>query len=64
MPILGKTLLTLQEVQTATGLSEHSIRREMESGRLPSRLLRNRRRFLCSDVEAYLGAPLRMSNTR
>ena len=62
MPILGKTLLTLEEVKTATGLSEKSIRREMEAGRLLSRLLRCRRRFLCCDVEAYLQAPLRITS--
>ena len=35
-------MLTLEEVKTATGLSEKSIRREMEAGRLPSRLALSR----------------------
>ena len=62
MPILGKTLLTLEEIKVATGLSEKSIRREMAKGLLASRLLCGKRRFLASDVEAYLAAPLRITS--
>lgn len=62
MPALGKTLLTMQEVVSATGISEKQIRREMERGKLPSRLLCGRRRFLVEDVQNYLGASLRLAS--
>ena len=62
MSALGKTLLTMQEVVSATGISEKQIRREMERGKLPSRLLCGRRRFLVEDVEAFVKSPLRLAN--
>ena len=62
MPALGKTLLTMQEVVYATGISEKQLRREMERGNLPSRLLCGRRRFLVSDVQDFVKAPLRLAN--
>jgi excisionase family DNA binding protein len=36
-------------------LSIRTLYREMNAGRLKSRLLRNRRRFLKADLDAYLG---------
>ena len=62
MPALSKTLLSMAEVVSATGISEKQIRREMERGKLPSRLLCGRRRFLVSDVETFLGASLRLAS--
>jgi predicted DNA-binding transcriptional regulator AlpA len=60
MPILGKTMLTMNEAVAATGVSETELRRHMASGRLPSRLFCGRRRFLASDLEKFVGAPLRL----
>ena len=62
MPALGKTLLTMQEVVSATGISEKQLRREMERGKLASRLLCGRRRFLVEDVQDFLKAPLRLTS--
>jgi predicted DNA-binding transcriptional regulator AlpA len=50
----SKQLYSMQEVCTATGVSEDSIRREMKKG-LPSRFQVGRRRFLRCDVDAWFG---------
>jgi hypothetical protein len=60
VPILSKTMLTMNEAVTATGVSETELRRHMAAGRLPSRLFCGRRRFLASDLEKFVGAPLRL----
>jgi hypothetical protein len=60
VPILGKTMLTMNEAVAATGVSETELRRHMASGRLPSRLFCGRRRFLAVDLERFVGAPLRV----
>jgi hypothetical protein len=58
MPILARSLLTLHEASLVTGLSESTLRREMNTGKIPGRLLNGKRRFLVADVEKYIGAPL------
>jgi predicted DNA-binding transcriptional regulator AlpA len=58
MPVLARALLSLREVMTVTGLSESTIRKEMRAQNLPGRLMNGKRRFLVSDVEKYIGAPL------
>jgi hypothetical protein len=50
----------MNEAVACTGISESELRRHMAAGRLPSRLFCGRRRFLASDLEKFVGAPLRL----
>ncbi len=54
----NRVLLTTGEITLLTGISQAKIYADMEKGKLLSRRIGGRRRFLVADVEKYIGYPL------
>ena len=57
-PFMRPALLTLREVEELTRFSESHIRRQVKRGKLRSRLIGGRRRFLPADVAMWIGVRL------